>query len=170
MRARLLAPLLTASILLVVAPAVAQDEGDGAVEDPIVLTFDADTPALHIPVGRQSVEIVPAFEDYAFMLYDLCDGLGLTGDECLIFPMNGDLGGNAIATVVEGSPIIVYDRTLSQKAGYAGAMGIIAHELGHHRCGHLGTAPDPRKELAADEARCDSWCTGLLCSCSRHSL
>jgi hypothetical protein len=29
-------------------------------------------------------------------------------------------------------------------------MMVIAHELGHHYCHHLGTSADPMKELAAD--------------------
>ncbi|WP_197729893.1 hypothetical protein [Rhizobium ruizarguesonis] len=31
-----------------------------------------------------------------------------------------------------------------------GAMMVIAHELGHHYCHHLGASADPRKELAVD--------------------
>ncbi|TJW45286.1 MAG: hypothetical protein E5X65_36975, partial [Mesorhizobium sp.] len=29
-------------------------------------------------------------------------------------------------------------------------MAIIAHELGHHYCGHIGTPVDPMQELEAD--------------------
>jgi hypothetical protein len=84
------------------------------------------------------------------MLFDLCDALKLSGKECAIFPMNAKLGGNALATIVDGNPIIVYDRELSAQVGYQGAEMIIAHELGHHRCGHLGKAVDARHELQAD--------------------
>jgi hypothetical protein len=85
------------------------------------------------------------------MLFDLCDAMGVSvSDQCNILPMNAALGGNAIATVQDGNRIIVYDRELSPKVGYAGAMMILGHELGHHFCHHLGTPADPKKELAAD--------------------
>jgi hypothetical protein len=48
----------------------------------------------------------------------------LAGDECTIFPMNAELGGNAIATILDGNRVIVYDRTLSAKVGYDGALAL----------------------------------------------
>ncbi len=120
-------------------------------EDGVILHLGKDSPALHIPVGDKDVFAEPAFEDYMYMFFDLCDAMGLdVEDECNIYPMTAALGGNAIATVQDGNRIIVYDRTLSPDVGYEGAMMVIAHELGHHYCHHLGTAADPRKELAAD--------------------
>lgn len=111
------------------------------------------SPALHMPFGNQQVYVTPAFEDYAQMLFDLCDAMDLkVGDACAIFPMNASIGKNAIATVADGNRLIIYDRKLSPLVGYAGAMMIIGHELGHHFCHHLdkldGTQHD--KELAAD--------------------
>jgi len=38
----------------------------------------------------------------------------------------------------------------SEIAHCGGATMVITHELRHHYCHHLGTAADPRKELAAD--------------------
>ncbi|MER8753297.1 hypothetical protein NKH57_29425 [Mesorhizobium sp. M1050] len=55
-----------------------------------------------------------------------------------------------MATVVDGNRVIVYDRKLSAIVGAEGAEMIIAHELGHHHCHHLGTPIDPHKELVAD--------------------
>ncbi|MUT27251.1 M48 family metalloprotease [Mesorhizobium japonicum] len=131
---------LVASVLA----SVAEDRG---------MTVDYDKlPSMHFPIGAngKSVAVIPAFEDYAFMMFDACDAMHLTGGECAIFPMNADLDGNAIATILGGNPVIVYDRTLSQKVGYEGAMAIMAHELGHHYCRHLGSPPNPLKELEAD--------------------
>jgi hypothetical protein len=120
-------------------------------EDGVTLHLGKNSPALHMPVGKQDVFAVPAFEDYMYMFFDVCDAMGLSvKDECNIYPMNASLGGNAIATVQDGSRIIVYDRELSPEVGYDGAMMIIGHELGHHFCRHIGTPADPRKELAAD--------------------
>ena len=53
-----------------------------------------------MPIGNRKVWIEPAFKDYAFMLFDVCDAMKVSTDECLIYPMNGDLGGNASATIV----------------------------------------------------------------------
>lgn len=50
--------------------------------------------------------------------------------DCLI-PMNASIGGNALATVVDGKEVIVYDRELSPLVVSDGAEMIIAHELGH---------------------------------------
>ncbi|BCB21957.1 M48 family metalloprotease [Bosea sp. ANAM02] len=113
------------------------------------IDFDA-VPTIHFPAGSRVVSAYPAFEDYAHMLFDLCDALKLSSKECSIFPMNAKLGGNALATLVDGNRIIVYDRELSGQVGYDGAEMIIAHELGHHRCGHLGKAADTTHELQAD--------------------
>ena len=85
------------------------------------------------------------------MFFDVCDAMGFSIErECAVYPMNGDLGGDAVATVVEGAPIIVYDGELSPLIGYEGALMVIAHELAHHHCGHLETKIDPSKELEAD--------------------
>lgn len=85
------------------------------------------------------------------MLFDVCDAMSLSiDDEFLIYPMNAELGGNAIATVLDENRLIVYDRNLSPIAGYNGARMIIAHELAHHYCKHLGTLSSPNKELQAD--------------------
>lgn len=133
--------VLIAAVLVSLSPVRA---GDG-----IEIDFN-DVPALHIPLGKRVVSARPAFEDYAFMLFDVCDALSLEGDDCLIYPLNASLGGNAVATIFDGNRVIIYDRELSPLIGYAGAEMIIAHELAHHRCGHVGTAPDPKQELAAD--------------------
>lgn len=117
----------------------------------IVVDFDR-APAMHFPIGidGKSVAVTPAFEDYASMMYDACDAMHLTGKDCTIFPMNADLGGNAIATILDGNRVIVYDRELSAEVGYEGAMAIMAHELGHHYCHNLGQPRNPEKELEAD--------------------
>lgn len=120
-------------------------------QDETIVDFEQ-SPALHFPVGigGKSVAVVPAFEDYAFMMFDACDAMGLSKEDCMIYPMNAELGGNAIATMLDGNRVIVYDRELSPIVGSTGAMAIIAHELGHHYCGHIGTPADPLQELEAD--------------------
>lgn len=131
-----------AAVLAALTPAHAGDE--------VEVDFDQ-VPALHIPLGKRVVSARPAFEDYTFMLFDVCDALSLEGDDCLIYPLNASLGGNvAVATIFDGNRVIIYDRELSPLVGYEGAEMIIAHELAHHHCGHIGTAPDPKQELAAD--------------------
>jgi len=122
---------------------------DVTAETGLSIDFD-EVPTVHFPVRDRVVSAYPAFEDYAFMLFDICDAAGFEAADCQIFPMNADLDGNALATILDGNRVIVYDRQLSSLVGYEGAEMIIAHELGHHHCGHLGTASDPAKELEAD--------------------
>jgi hypothetical protein len=119
-------------------------------QEPLRLNLGHSSPALHTATGDGWVEVVPAFEDYTYMVFDVCEALKLTDKDCLIYPMNGDLGGNAIATVEDGNKLIVYDRTLSDTIGYDGAEMVIAHEVGHHVCGHLGGAANLVRELEAD--------------------
>jgi len=115
-----------------------------------IIDLSEDQATLHFPFDGNKVVITPAFEDYTFMLFDVCDVMKLTADECVIYPMNGDLGGNAFATVLDGNKLVIYDRKLSGILGYSGAQMIIAHEVGHHYCDHLGKKPNPLSELAAD--------------------
>lgn len=125
--------------------------GSAVAEDGVTLHLGKDSPELHMPVGDQDVFATPAFEDYMYMFFDLCDAMELKiADECKIFPMNASIGKNAIATEQDGNRLIVYDRELSPLVGGDGAMMIIAHELGHHYCRHLGRPGDPKRELEAD--------------------
>jgi hypothetical protein len=138
-------------MILSICPATGFQSTKAFAEDGVVLHLGKNSPALHIPVGDKDVFAEPAFEDYMYMFFDLCDAMSLDVEsEWNIYPMNASLGGNAIATVQDGNRIIVYDRTLSSEIGYEGAMMVFAHELGHHYCHHLGISADPRKELAAD--------------------
>lgn len=135
--------LWIAALCLLAKPVVA--------EDGVKLYLGKDSPALHMPVGKQDVFAVPAFEDYMYMFFDLCDAMGLDiSDECNIYPMNASIGKNAIATTQDGNRLIVYDRELSPIVGGDGAMMVIAHELGHHYCHHLGKPGGPERELEAD--------------------
>jgi hypothetical protein len=124
--------------------------GSSVAGEGITIRLDEDSPALHFPIGNKIVQIDPAFEDYSFMMFDVCDAMKLSKDECTIFPMNGDLGGNAIATIFHGNRLIIYDRKLSPLVGATGAMAVIAHELGHHFCGHIGRPASPHHEIEAD--------------------
>ena len=106
------------------------------------------TRAIHLPLGDTTVEMVPAFEDYAAMMFDVCSAMSV---QCDVYPMNADLGGNAIATEVDGNLVIVYDRNLSEALGYEGAIGVIGHEIGHLYCGHIyDPNSGPQAELEAD--------------------
>mgnify|MGYP001270422306 CR=1 FL=1 len=125
------------------SPVAAEEEG-------FFITFGKDTKSLHLPLGKRTVRIKPAFEDYTFMMFDLCEAMKLWPHDCMIYPMNGSLGGNAIATIADGNRIIVYDRELSPIIGGGGAMAVIAHEIGHHYCRHLSQKVQPRLELEAD--------------------
>jgi hypothetical protein len=128
--------------------------GSAAYGEGLTIRFGADVKAVHIPVGPgRAVRIVPAFEDYAIMLEDACKAMELRGKDCLIYPMNGEIGRNAIAAVhSDGTRMIVYGRELSPDIGYDGALGVMAHELGHHYCGHIGKRGDAHTmELAADQ-------------------
>jgi hypothetical protein len=98
-------------------------------------------------LGRIPIE--PAFEDYSYMLFDLCDA---TGVGCMIYPMMGNID-NAVATLNDqGDRMIVYDRRLSKSLGYVGAEAIIAHELGHHFCNHLSRLKTINHHEAEKEA------------------
>ena len=81
-----------------------------------------------------NIPIVPAFEDYVYMMFDLCDGIPI---KCIVFPMMGEIDNAVAFNESSGGRLIIYDRRLSEKIGYFGAQSIIAHELGHHYCQHL---------------------------------
>ncbi|WP_086155980.1 hypothetical protein [Rhizobium sp. Kim5] len=120
-------------------------------EDGVEVTVDESSPAMHMIIGKQKVWATPAFEDYMYMFFDLCDAMELkVGEECQIYPMNAEIGLNALATEQNGNRLILYDRRLSAEVGGEGAQMIIAHELGHHYCGHLGKHGDASLELEAD--------------------
>jgi hypothetical protein len=105
-----------------------------AIAESVTIDIGAESMTMHPQPRLGRIPIEPAFEDYSYMLFDLCDA---TGVECIIYPMMGDID-NAVATLnPEGERIIVYDRRLSKKIGYEGAQAVIAHELGHHYCEHL---------------------------------
>ena len=100
----------------------------------MTLDFTGSTRTLHPSPNYQGIPIEPAFEDYTFMMFDLCDALEI---KCEIYPMMGNIE-NALALIdKDGNPLIVYDRRLSSLIGYDGANAVIAHELGHHYCSHL---------------------------------
>jgi hypothetical protein len=103
-----------------------------------------------VEIDGQKISVEPAFEDYAYMLEDACKVMDMTGDDCMIFPMMGDIKYNALATKIDSNKVIVYDRRLSSIVGGDGAQAIIAHELGHHFCGHLGTESNIQHEIEAD--------------------
>ncbi|WFR97568.1 hypothetical protein [Rhizobium tumorigenes] len=93
-------------------------QGAALAKDGVMLHLGEGSPGLHVPVSKQDVFAVPAFEDYSYMLFDVCDAMGLTAEKgCDIYPMNASLGGNAIVTVQNGNKIVVYDRELSPKVG-----------------------------------------------------
>lgn len=92
--------LWIAALCLLAEPVVA--------EDGVTLYLGKDSPALHMPVGKQDVFAVPVFEDYMYMFFDLCDAMELNiSDECKICPMNASIGKNAIATTQDGNRLIV---------------------------------------------------------------
>jgi hypothetical protein len=103
-----------------------------------------------VVIDGERIAVQPAFEDYAFMLEDACKSMDMTGEDCLIFPMMGNIKYNALATKIDGNRVIVYDRRLSSVVGGDGAQAVIAHELGHHYCGHLNKTPNIQHELEAD--------------------
>ena len=116
-------------------------------------TFAEKYKGLHIGRGEYTIKVEPAFEDYAYMLHRACDAMNLrmVEGECLIYPLTTfNLRQGAIATVEDGNDVIVYDRSLSKQVGFSGAMGIIAHELGHHYCRHLYKPPSASHEIEAD--------------------
>lgn len=64
----------------------------------------SEVPTVHFPAGGQIVSAYPAFEDYMFMFFDLCDAMGFSVEnECSIYPLNASIGGNALATITDGS-------------------------------------------------------------------
>lgn len=135
------------SRIFVVAVALSVLAGPASAQEGFSVDL-AKTRAIHLPMGDSTVQMEPAFEDYAAMMFEVCTAMNL---DCSIYPMNADLGGNAIATEVDGNLVVVYDRTLSELVGYEGAMGIIGHEVGHLYCGHIyDPQSGPEAELEAD--------------------
>jgi Zn-dependent protease with chaperone function len=113
-------------------------------------------PAPVLVDGQDAFPLEPAFEDYAFMLFDACDAWGLSVDQgCDIFPMMGDINENALATICDGNKVIVYDRQLSSKLGYEGAQAVMSHELGHLLCNHLATTTETTAESHNEEFEAD---------------
>ena len=105
---------------------------------------------IHPDPSFEGVTIEPAFEDYMFMMFDVCDAVEM---ECLIYPMMGDISNAVAAMYSDGTPMIIYDRRLNALIGGDGAHAVIAHELGHHYCGHLTvrkTIPPHQMEEEAD--------------------
>lgn len=146
-------------LLLLMALAFISCLGSAQARDGMKIEFGKNAKTFHLPLGIKSAWVEPAFEDYAFMLEDACKAMNLTGDECLIYPMNGDIGANALAMVANGNRIIVYGRTLSPKIGYEGAQGVMAHELGHLYCRH---SFDVAKNHWQQEIEADSFAGATL--------
>ncbi len=108
--------------------------------------------------GQPPVPLEPAFEDYVFMLYDTCDAVGLQGGECLYPTLMGDIGFNAVAVPCPPDwQVIIYDRRLSSIIGGGGAEIVIAHELGHIRCGHLTRDAVTPGEARVEELEADAF-------------
>lgn len=108
--------------------------------------------------GQPPVPLEPAFEDYTFMLYDTCDAVGLQVGECLYPTLMGDIGFNAAAALCPPDwQAIIYDRRLSSIIGGGGAEIVIAHELGHIRCGHLMRDTVTLGAAKADELEADAF-------------
>lgn len=112
------------------------------------LTFGQDARAIHVPIGLKKVLVEPAFEDYTYMVFDVCDAMTLNTAECTIYPMNGTVGG-ALAAIADGNAVIVYDRSFHATTSFDPTL-VMAHEVGHHFCGHLFEEPSPSQELEAD--------------------
>lgn len=133
--------LILALIMVIASPTVADQR--------IIADLSNASRTMHPSPQFKSVPIEPAFEDYYFMLFDVCDAIKI---KCLIFPMMGEVE-NAVAYLNEYSDsIIIYDRRLSPILGYVGANAVIAHEVGHHYCGHLTF----RKAIARHEAEAEA--------------
>lgn len=108
--------------------------------------------------GRPPVPLEPSFEDYTFMLYDTCDAVGLGEGECLYPTLMGDIGFNAAAALCPPDwEVIIYDRRLSSLIGGGGAEIVIAHELGHIRCGHLTQDATTPEKARVDELEADAF-------------
>ncbi len=114
-----------AACLLAVNPANAES---------LRLDLNSNMRMVHPDPSFQGVPIEPAFEDYMFMMFDVCDAVEM---ECLIYPMMGEIENAVAAIYTDGTPMIIYDRRLNALIGGDGAHAVIAHELGHHYCGHL---------------------------------
>ncbi|MFN6924066.1 MAG: hypothetical protein ACK4P8_00280 [Tabrizicola sp.] len=105
-----------------------------AAADPLKIDLNGNMRMVHPNPAFQDVPIEPAFEDYMYMMFDVCDAVEI---KCLIYPMMGEIGNAVAAIYADGTPMIIYDRRLNTLIGGDGAHAVIAHELGHHYCGHL---------------------------------
>ncbi|MBY6163424.1 ImmA/IrrE family metallo-endopeptidase [Mameliella alba] len=117
----------------------------------------------HLVEDSAPVLIEPAFEDYMFMLFDACEAAGLSLENgCDIYPMMGDISAGAVAALCEGNKVIVYNRRLSREIGYAGAQAALAHELGHHACGHFRQPTNSVRDQQLREAEADAFAGAVM--------
>ncbi|MER8753298.1 hypothetical protein NKH57_29430 [Mesorhizobium sp. M1050] len=64
--------------------------GYALAQDGMDIDFDQ-VPTVHFPDGKHIVSAYPAFEDYMYMFFDICDAIGFSVEnECHIYPMNAD--------------------------------------------------------------------------------
>lgn len=116
---------------------------------PVEIDLGDATRTMHPSPSVGRIPIFPAFEDYVFMVFDICSAVGI---DCDFIPMNGEID-NAIAYRGDfGEKIIVYERRFSPTIGFNGAQVVIAHEMGHHHCGHLST----RSGIASHQAELEA--------------
>lgn len=150
---RLIGGLQTALAQAVLVVALLFASGGLALADEgTVLKLDK-SGSLHFREGSGEIEVEPAFEDYMNMMFDVCDAMGMTiqSGECAIDPLNGNVAAGGVAYEdKEHGKVLIFNRTLSPKVGYSGAVSIIAHEIGHHYCGHIHKGPSMKGELEAD--------------------
>ena len=126
-------------------------------QDHIILNIGKDTFGYHLPlelVGKSVPAHLPENEHWAFFVEDILDEFGRKRD---ILVLESEIR-NALAMVKpdgNGLKMIVMDPQY-QHAGHLGGIAyrfVLAHEIGHHVCGHVygdkaGLAWE--KELEAD--------------------
>lgn len=119
--------------------------------------------SLYFTGDGKFARLEPAFEDYVFMLDDACSARGFTAkDECGIITLMGDVGLNALATYCDDIPVIIYNRELSGIIGGDGAEFVIAHELGHHVCGHVDGPVESFERVRIEELEADRFAGATL--------
>jgi hypothetical protein len=82
-----------------------------------------ESPMAYIQTDGGKIWLYPAFEDYMFMLQDIEEATGVGAGKSG-YPLNGNVGYNALAILCDGDPRIIYDRGLSPALGYVGAEDV----------------------------------------------
>lgn len=109
-----------------------------ARDDVIYMQLGVNALPMHMKAGELNKKIPTyvAFEDYWYFVEDICTSINV---KCDFYIRDAKIK-NASALIYKDNTgdtkVVVYDRTLGAEVGLVGAVALLAHEIGHHVCGH----------------------------------